>query len=312
MLKCLLTAFPDRVAIRRSHDNLLCAVAGQRRVELDPQSAARDAPALIALEIRELEARRKSSVRTALALANAIDLAWLEEIHPDRVSTTIETTWNDRDQAVEQAEVKHYDAGQRDALVFHRAPRAEVDPTAAEEILVARIASGQLGLEKWNADVDQWILRSRLLQRLFPDRELIAYDDEEIQIIYHEIVAGAYRYSQIRTRDCLPYVQNALSWKEQQFVEKMAPVHKRLPSGVRLKIEYSADGPPRGRAKIQELYDLTRTPAIAGGRQKLLLEILGPNFRPVQITNDLAGFWNRTYPEVKKELKRRYPKHEWR
>ena len=107
-------------------------------------------------------------------------------------------------------------------------------------------------------------------------------------------------------------MQNALPWKEQQFVEQMAPLHQRLPSGVRMKIEYRADGPPRGRAKIQALYDLTRTPAIAGGRQKLLLEILGPNFRPVQVTDDLAGFWTRTYPEVKKELTRRYPKHEWR
>jgi ATP-dependent helicase HrpB len=79
-----------------------------------------------------------------------------------------------------------------------------------------------------------------------------------------------------------------------------------------MKIEYSADGPPRGRAKIQQLYDLQQTPSIAGGRQKLLLEILGPNFRPVQVTDDLASFWERTYPEVKKELKRRYPKHEWR
>ena len=78
---------------------------------------------------------------------NAIDLAWLEEIHPDRVSTAIETTWNDRDQAVEQAEVHRYDAGEQGALVYHRAPRAEVDPAAAEEILVGRIAAGQLRLE---------------------------------------------------------------------------------------------------------------------------------------------------------------------
>lgn len=312
LLKSLLIAFPNRVAIRRNRENLLCAMAGQRRVELDPRSVARETPALIALEIHELEARSEGKVRTVLNLANAIDLTWLEEIYPDRVSAAIETTWNDHDQAVEQTEVHRYDAGERDALVYHRAPRTEVDPTAAEEILVARIAADQLRLEKWNVDVEQWILRTRLLQRLFPDRELIAYDDDELQVIYHEIVAGAYRYKQIRTRDCLPYVQNALPWKEQQFVEQMAPLHQRLPSGMRMKIEYRADGPPRGRAKIQALYDLTSTPVIAGGRQTLLLEILGPNFRPVQVTDDLAGFWTRTYPEVKKELKRRYPKHEWR
>lgn len=307
LIKCLLVAFFDRVALRRNPETLLCAMAGQRRVELDPRSAARQATAFIALEIRELEARRENNVRTTLSLASAIDIAWLEEIHPQRIDVDIETTWNAEEQSVTQAEVHRYDD-----LVYHHQPISDIDPSAAEGMLVERIAAGHLRLNKWNADVEQWILRTRLLHRLFPDHELIAYDDEEIQVVYHEIVAGCHRHSQIRSRDCLPYVQNALPWKEQQFVEQMAPLHHRLPSGVRMKIEYSTQGPPRGRAKIQELYDLQQTPSIAGGRQTLLLEILGPNFRPVQVTDDLAGFWQRTYPELKKELKRRYPKHEWR
>ena len=79
-----------------------------------------------------------------------------------------------------------------------------------------------------------------------------------------------------------------------------------------MKIEYYEGETPRGRAKIQELYDLEQTPRIAGGKQALLLEILAPNFRPVQITDDLQSFWKNTYPEVKKDLKRRYAKHIWR
>ena len=307
LLKCLLRAFFDRVALRRSPDSLLCAMAGQRRVELDRQSAARQGTAFIALEIREIEAQRDNNLRTALSLANAIDVDWLEEIHPKRISRSSETSWNTEHQAVEQAEVHRYDD-----LPYRQQPATNVNASAAEQILVERICAGQIRLAKWNADVEQWILRTRLLYRLFPECDLIAYDDEEIQVVYHEIIAGAFRYSQIRNRDCLPYVQNALSWPARQFVEKMAPLHHRLATGVRMKIEYSANGPPRGRARIQELYDLQQTPSIAGGQQKLLLEILGPNFRPVQVTDDLASFWQTTYPEVKKDLKRRYPKHEWR
>ncbi|MBT7863092.1 MAG: ATP-dependent helicase HrpB, partial [Gemmatimonadetes bacterium] len=86
----------------------------------------------------------------------------------------------------------------------------------------------------------------------------------------------------------------------------------KLPTGFGMQIHYTPGEPPRGRAKIQDLYDVTRTPTVGGGRMKLLLEILAPNFRPAQVTDDLPGFWERTYPEVKKELKRRYPKHEWR
>ena len=307
LLKCLLVAFFDRIALRRDAEGLTCAMAGQRRVELDRRSVARHGTLLVALEVRELEARGDSAVRTALSLVSALDPAWLEEVHPAHISTASETIWNADAKAVEQFHLHTY-AG----LVYRREQLADVDPNAAEEILVDQLVRQNIRLEKWDDEVEQWIYRTRLLSRLFPERQLIAYDDDEIRVVLHELVAGATRHSHIRTLPCLPHVQNALPWAEQQFVEQMAPLHLKLPSGVRLKIEYYEDGPPRGRAKIQDLYDLHQTPAIARGRQKLLLEILGPNFRPVQVTDDLGGFWKNTYPEVKKELKRRYPKHEWR
>jgi len=306
LVRCLLVAFFDRVALRRGPDTRHCAMAGQKRVELDPRSAARESAALVALDVRELEAGR-IGVRTVLSLASAVDPVWLEEIHPGRIRIQTVTAWNDEIQAVEKLETHAYDG-----LVYFQQPRAGADPAAAEEILVEQILQGNLELEKWDCQVEQWILRVRCVGRWFPERGLIAYDEDDVKVILHEIVSGAARYSQIRARSCLPAVQNALSWQDQRFVEGMAPTHVRLPGGVRMKIEYYPDAPPRGRAKIQDLYDLHDTPRIADGRQQLLLEILGPNFRPVQVTDDLAGFWKNTYPEVRKELRRRYPKHEWR
>lgn len=306
--KALLVAFYDRVAVRRGgRDDLLCAMSGQRRVELDRDSAARSANAFIALEVRELEARGESQVRTALSLASAISTAWLEEVHSARVSIDEKIRWNAREHAVEGVEQHLYGD-----LVYYQTALDKVPAARAEDILVEEIVAERIRLDKWDRDVEQWIWRTRLVQRLFPERALIAYDDDDLRVIYHEIVAGATRYSHVRTRPCLGHVQNALPYGEQQFVEHMAPTHWRLPAGPRMKIDYQADGPPRGRAKIQELYGLEQTPRIAGGRQPLLLEILGPNFRPVQVTDDVQSFWQNTYPEVRKELKRRYPKHEWR
>ncbi len=305
--KALLVAFYDRVGVRRSEDSLLCAMSGQRRVELDSHSTARDAHAFIALEVRELEARGDSQVRTALSQVSAIDVDWLEEVHPTRVAIAEETRWNAQERAVEGLELHLYGD-----LVYRQYPLETVSAAAAEEVLVEEIVAGRLRLEQWDRDVEQWILRTRLVQRLFPERSLVSYDEDDLRVIYHEIVAGATRYSHMRARPCLGHVQNALPYREQQFVEQMAPTHWRLPSGPRMKIEYREEGPPRGRAKIQELYDLRQTPRIAGGKQALLLEILAPNFRPVQVTDDLESFWHNTYPEVKKELKRRYPKHAWR
>jgi ATP-dependent helicase HrpB len=110
----------------------------------------------------------------------------------------------------------------------------------------------------------------------------------------------------------LDIFRSALSWDEQQFVERAAPATLALASGWKMKVEYAEGKPPRGRGKIQDFYDFAGHPTVAGGRVKVVLELLGPNRRPVQVTEDLPGFWERLYPDVKKELKRRYPRHEWR
>jgi ATP-dependent helicase HrpB len=94
-------------------------------------------------------------------------------------------------------------------------------------------------------------------------------------------------------------------------IDRLAPTHVELPNGKRLKLAYAPGGPPILAARIQELFGVRDTPRVAGGRVPVLLHLLGPNHRPQQVTADLAGFWQTTYPQVKKELRRRYPKHAW-
>ena len=323
LIKCLLVSFFDRVAARRGsdagRDNLHRAMAGQKRVELDPASVARDCDLVVAVEIGELEsfarprtsgsnrAGGESAVRTVLSMASGVDPEWLVEVHPHRVQHATETVWNREDRAAESHHLHRYDG-----LVFRRIALPDIDPAEAESMLVDRFELGEIWLDRWDEEVEEWINRTRLLARLFPERDLILYDEEDLHLLRHEIAAGATRASHVRKRACLPHVENALSWSDQEFVRRMAPTRLSLPSGHRMTVRYFAAQPPRGRARIQDLYGLSQSPTIAAGRQKLLLEILGPNFRPVQVTDDLSGFWRTTYPEVKKELKRRYPKHEWR
>jgi ATP-dependent helicase HrpB len=146
----------------------------------------------------------------------------------------------------------------------------------------------------------------------FPERAMIRYDEDDLGVLAAEIAQGCARASDLDSRPVLDILRNALSWDEQQFVEKAAPAAIALPKGWRMKLEYAEGKPPRGRAKIQDFYDFPGHPCVAGGRVKVVLELLGPNYRPVQVTEDLPGFWERLYPEVKKDLKRRYPRHEWR
>lgn len=305
LVRCLLVGFFDHVAFRREEESRSCAMADLQRVELDRESVVAQKGLLVALDTREVTTRE--GVRTVLSLASALMPKWLEDVHPDRIGISRDAVWNADNKSVEQVETRAYDG-----LVYHRIARPDVNPLEAAEILVDRIEAGEIDLVKWDDEVDHWISRTRCVSRWFPDRELIAYDKDDIRVIMHEIAGGSTRHSQIRNKGVFPYIQQALSWADQQFVENMTPTRIRLPNGFGMKIRYQDGGPPIGRAKIQDFYDLHKTPTVAGGRQKVTLEILAPNYRPAQVTDDLAGFWERTYPELKKELRRRYPRHEWR
>jgi ATP-dependent helicase HrpB len=106
-------------------------------------------------------------------------------------------------------------------------------------------------------------------------------------------------------------LKDQLDWKLKQQLDEKAPTHIRVPSGSNKRLHYSPDGPPVLAVRLQEMFGLPNTPCICGGRVKVMLHLLSPAQRPIQITQDLKGFWNKTYPEVKKELKGRYPKHHW-
>ncbi|MAE65156.1 MAG: helicase, partial [Phycisphaeraceae bacterium] len=305
LVSSLLRGFPDHVALRRREGDLGCSMVGQKRVVLDRDSAVRRAGLLVAVEVREVGGGRE--LKTVLSLATAVEPAWLEHIMPERIDEVAEAAWNPQRRAVEQVAARRFDG-----LVFESKARPDCDAARAAEILVELIESGELALDRWNEEVDQWIARTRCVARWFPERGVITYEPDDLRVILLEIVDGCSRASQLRGLDCMSHVRNALSWPDQQLVEQMAPTKIALPSGRRMKIEYAADHAPRGRALIQDLFDLKQTPRIAGGREKLVLEILGPHHRPLQVTDDLERFWRELYPKLRTELRRRYPKHKWR
>jgi ATP-dependent helicase HrpB len=106
-------------------------------------------------------------------------------------------------------------------------------------------------------------------------------------------------------------LKSMLSWEQQKNLDKLAPTHLDLPCGTRKRIEYHAGQPPILAVKLQALFGLQQTPTLCNGTVPVILHLLSPAQRPIQVTQDLAGFWQRTYAEVRKELKGRYPKHYW-
>ncbi len=306
LLKSLLLAFPEHLAKRRDKGTLLCDLSDGRRAELARESTLRQAELLVAGECREISGPGTES-RVLLTLVSEVPREWLDELFPDEWEIREEPVW-DIIRKVVDLHVTIRCLG----LVLENSRSPEVSEEIAAAMLADLVRKEHLQLRGWDKDVKAWIERVRWLADIMPDHGLITYDETEVDLIVHEICAGERSYAGIRTKPCLPYVKNALTWKAQQFVEEMAPERIMLPSGRRMQIDYVVGQTPRGRARIQDLYGLDETPSIAGGRVKLLIEIQAPNMRAVQITDDLRGFWANLYPELRKQLSKRYPKHEWR
>ena len=123
---------------------------------------------------------------------------------------------------------------------------------------------------------------------------------------------GAMSYREIKDRDVWPVVKSWLSSAQLDLLDRMAPERFELPGGRRAKITYADNAPPTLAARIQDLYGVDGDIRIAGGKISLVIQILAPNQRPVQITTSLSNFWKESYPKLKQELSRKYPKHEWR
>ncbi len=303
--RAMLAAYPDHCARRRDRGTLICDLRDGRRGELDKNSCARGADLLIAASIRET--RTKQGVRAILSLATEIREEWLEELFPDRVRREQEHVWNSAKRIVER-KLRCWRLG----VLMSEENSGDIDPAAAGEILANAIIQSSLPLKGWNAAANEWIKRTQWLGEQFPQMNLPRFTPEDRTLIIHTLCSGRSRYDQVHNKPVLPLIQEMLSWEQRRFVEAHAPTSLALPSGRKMRILYEPGQPPRGRARIQDLYDLTQTPRVAEGKYPVLLEILAPNMRAVQVTDNLARFWDVHYPEIKQQLARRYPKHEWR
>ena len=301
----LVAGFTDRIAFKLERERPHCALAGRRKVELAKESLVHEPGFVIALEVRESGPDHDRLV--SIPVAHPVPRDIVERALPQAFSRRNAAGWNKETRAVETAEEELF----LDAVVARKARPAQPSPEVERE-LVARIKSGEIKLEGWDEHCEPWIARVRCVAEWFPEKGLIAYSDEDLDIIRTELCSGCVRAREVESRPAIDAVRSALSWDDIQFVEKMAPAAIAMPRGYRMKIEYAPGSPPRGRAKIQDFYGLDETPKVAGGRVPMVVEILGPNFRPLQVTQDLANFWRVLYPEMRNELRRRYPRHEWR
>ena len=170
---------------------------------------------------------------------------------------------------------------------------------------------GSLG---WDLASRQFQARVNCLRLLQPEIDWPDISDDQLQDDLgwlEPYLVGVSSAEQLRKINLLEIFKAMLGWDKQQKLDQNAPAGIVVPSGSRIRIEYRMDEPPLLAVRIQEMFGRADTPTLCGGRVALLLHLLSPARRPIQITSDLGGFWQNSYPEVKKELKGRYPKHYW-
>jgi ATP-dependent RNA helicase HrpB len=144
-----------------------------------------------------------------------------------------------------------------------------------------------------------------------PDLKLPTFDETQLQELLPVVCHGLRSLDEVRASDWLDFLQAKVGYDRVREIDRLAPPELELPNGNRHKLEYEAGRAPLLAVRIQELFGTSETPRVGGGRVAVLLHLLGPNYRPQQVTSDLSSFWQNGYPEVKKELRRRYPKHAW-
>lgn len=303
--QCLLIAFSDRLARRLDSGTLRCELVHGRRGVLARDSAVQDAPLLVAAEVREV-GQTGGEAQTILSLATAVEPAWVEALFPAQVQREVRCQYETRLRRVVAEEVCQFRG-----LVLAQRP---VEPPRAEaaRLLAAEILAGRVTLEDWDAALEQWIVRLNRLCGWCPELGLPPLTEADRAHLIEQLCDGATSLREVRARPVKPLVHAWLNAEQRRLLDTHAPERLELSNGRRPRLVYDPVHPPHFALRIQDLFGVTHLPAIALGRVPVVAHILAPNHRPVQVTQDLAGFWREHYPRLKQELQRQYPKHEWR
>lgn len=303
LARLLLEGFPDRVAQRRAPRSDRFKLASGAGARLAEQSAVRDAPLIVAVSLRG--GRRGERAEHHIDVASALDPAWLD------ATETIETRFDPAREAVVQVRTRRYLA-----LTLDEVPAGDAaDPAAVADTLAAAVAADPRAALQWDRDpaTAAYLARLRWLAEVKPALALPTWPELEPHDppspFIRALCDGRRSFAELRRVSLVPMLDGLLPHASRQALAREAPPKLTLPDGTTREIAYTPGEPPVLATRFERLFGLADTPTIAG--VPVTLHLLAPNQRPVQITRDLRSFWTQTYPQVRKELRGRYPKHPW-
>ncbi|WP_235015534.1 ATP-dependent helicase HrpB [Oceanicoccus sp. KOV_DT_Chl] len=308
----LACAYPDRIARRKTDNQQQYQLSNGRIAQINPAEALSSNEWLAVVELGGRIDSTGKSRHDTIYTGSAFDPLLLQNALQHLVSNKNNIEWqDDSDRFV--AEQQQW----LGKLIIQRKKSPSIDPDSKRLAVLALVQKRGLGLLPWTKKLQQWRARVNLIfqseqqqnDKLWPDlsdQALLATLDQWLEPYLDPIN----KLADFKQLDLANILNALLPWPLPQQLDQLAPTHLRVPSGSNIEIDYS-ENPPLLKVKLQEMFGCTHTPTIANGKIKLKIHLLSPAQRPLQVTQDLEGFWQSSYVEIKKEMKGRYPKHPW-
>ena len=304
--KCVLAGFSDQLSRRCDSGTLRCDLVHKRKGLLARESAIQKSNLFVAAEITEVGGRG-GEVSVLLNLATAIEESWLKELFPQDFSDVKIVSFDEDAKRVVARKEKRF----RDLILESRMSE-DVPLDKAAQILTKEVIAERIKIEAWDETVEQWIVRVNRLAEWFPELEVNKLSENDRATLIEQICYGETSVREVRNKDVMPVLLDWLTQEQLSVLDVYLPVKLTMANGRKSVISYTKDGPPILSARIQELYGVEGKFTLGHGRVPVKIEVLAPNHRPIQVTDDLTRFWSEIYPKIKIELSRKYPRHEWR
>ncbi|MCW8948477.1 MAG: ATP-dependent helicase HrpB, partial [Sedimenticola sp.] len=297
-------AFPDRIAQRSKGTDCRYLLASGRAVNLPSGDPLLRHDYLV---VAAMDAGKRDG-RAYLAASISIDQ--IRETQAMQIENHSRVTWDGSTKSVLAREEERLGA-----LILSTQLLSNPDKELTCQAMISGVRQMGLNSLGWSDSLLQWRERVASLREWQPDDGWPDLSDSSLLERMEEWLApwlgGITKADQLKKLDLGGLLNSLLSWEQQQRLDRLAPVYLDMPSGTRKRLTYHAGHVPVLAVRLQELFGLQQTPTVCNGSVQVMLHLLSPAQRPIQVTQDLAGFWQRTYAEVRKELKGRYPKHYW-
>jgi ATP-dependent helicase HrpB len=306
LLRCIMAGFVDQLARRREPGKPACDLTEQRAGQLVRESVVQDAPFFVAANLREAPSRGSTPL-TLLSLATAVQPAWIAEMFPQHLSTTVEHIFDPQNKRVAAMKLVRY----RDLVIEQKAQQRDLDPVASGRCLAEAHRAGAFDLPLMDHRVKQFIARVDLVHATMPELEFARFDADAITACLARAFAGLSLVKEAQAAPLIAAFHQHLAAGQVSWLDELVPLSIPLPDSRTMKVSY-VNGAPEAQVKLQECFDFKEHPSLCEGRLAVLLTLCTPDGKRLASTTNVPAFLLREWPKHRQAVAKKFPSVLWR